>query len=85
MSPLGQEGMATQDQLRAARALCGLSQGQLAEIIGVSTKTIKRAEGAASPPASHAAIAAIRAALERAGVEFLEENGGGPGVRLRKE
>lgn len=29
-------------------------------------------------------LAAIRAALESAGVEFIEENGGGPGVRLRK-
>lgn len=29
-------------------------------------------------------IAAIRAALEAAGVEFIEQNGGGPGVRLRK-
>jgi hypothetical protein len=29
-------------------------------------------------------LAAIRAALEAAGVEFIEENGGGPGVRLRK-
>jgi hypothetical protein len=27
---------------------------------------------------------AIRRALEAAGVEFIEENGGGPGVRLRK-
>lgn len=29
-------------------------------------------------------LAPIRAALEAAGVEFIEENGGGPGVRLRK-
>jgi len=29
-------------------------------------------------------IAAIRAALESAGVEFIAENGGGAGVRLRK-
>jgi hypothetical protein len=29
-------------------------------------------------------IAAIRAALEAAGVEFIAENGGGPGVRLKK-
>lgn len=33
---------------------------------------------------SKGAIAAIRAALEAAGVEFIEENGGGAGVRLRK-
>lgn len=33
----------------------------------------------------HATLAAIRAALEAAGVEFIAENGGGAGVRLRKE
>jgi hypothetical protein len=27
---------------------------------------------------------AVRRALETAGVEFIDENGGGPGVRLRK-
>ena len=30
------------------------------------------------------AITAIRRALENAGIEFIDENGGGPGVRLRK-
>jgi hypothetical protein len=34
-------------------------------------------------PATGHSIAAIRAALEAAGVEFIAENGGGPGVRLR--
>jgi hypothetical protein len=29
-------------------------------------------------------LAALRKALESAGVEFIDENGGGPGVRLRK-
>jgi transcriptional regulator with XRE-family HTH domain len=62
-----------------------MSQSDLAERLGLSTKTIKRAEGSGSPPASAAAVAAIRAALETAGAEFIPENGGGPGVRLRKE
>ena len=35
-------------------------------------------------PVSAATIAAIHASLEIAGIEFIEENGGGPGVRLRK-
>ena len=76
--------MTTADQLRAARALKGLSQGELAEMVGVSTKTVKRAEGSGKPAASADAVAAIRAALEAAGVEFIAENGGGPGVRLVK-
>ena len=77
--------MATPDQIRAARALIGMSQAALGAMVRLSTKTIKRAEGSGSPPASAAAVAAIRAALEAAGVEFISENGGGPGVRLRKK
>lgn len=46
--------------------------------------TVKRAEGSGKPPASADAVAAIRAALEAAGVEFIAENGGGPGVRLNR-
>jgi hypothetical protein len=47
--------------------------------------TIKRAEGAADKTSMTAANdLAVRRAFEAAGVEFLEENGEGPGVRLRK-
>jgi hypothetical protein len=35
-------------------------------------------------PVTPANEAALRKALEAAGVEFIDENGGGPGVRLRK-
>ena len=76
--------MASPDQLRAARALLGKSQPEVAIAAGVSTMTLKRAEGSGQPPASREAIAAIRAALETAGVIFVEENGEGPGVRLKK-
>lgn len=69
-------------QIRAGRALVGLSQADLAELAGVSERTIKRIEiGDTVRPSS---IEAIRSALERRGVEFIAENGGGPGVRLRK-
>ncbi|XOJ29098.1 helix-turn-helix domain-containing protein [Paracoccus sp. SJTW-4] len=71
-------------QLRAARGLCGLSQAALAEASGVSAMTVKRAEGSGRPYPSEAAIAAIRAALEAAGVEFIDANGGGVGVRLKR-
>jgi predicted transcriptional regulator len=76
--------MPTPEQIRAARALLGLSQPQIAEMTGFSTMTIKRAEGAGQPPASESTVDAIRIALEKAGVIFVEENGEGPGVRLRK-
>lgn len=76
--------MATPEQIRAARALLGWSQPQVAKDAGVSAMTVKRAEGSGKPPASADAVAAIRAALEVAGVEFIAENGGGAGVRLRE-
>lgn len=80
-----EEALVTADQLRAARALLGLSQGKLAERTGLSSMTIKRAEGAGKPPPSGATIETIRSVLESAGVEFIPENGGGAGVRLRNE
>lgn len=46
--------------------------------------TVKRAEGVGLPYPSSDTIAAIRAALEAAGVIFVAGNGEGAGVRLRK-
>jgi transcriptional regulator with XRE-family HTH domain len=77
--------MTTPAQLRAARALLGASQPEIASLSGLSTMTIKRAEGAGQPAASAEAMAKVRAALEAAGVEFIPENGGGAGVRLKKD
>lgn len=65
-------------------ARSGLSLGvrELAEAAQVSTNTITRFEkGEELRPRT---VEAIRSALEAAGVEFIAENGGGPGVRLRK-
>lgn len=73
------------NQLRAARALLDLSQAKVAALASVSVPTVKRAEGSGKLAASADAVAAIRAALEAAGVVFLPENGNGPGVALRKE
>lgn len=75
----------TTAQLRAARALLRMPADRLAELAGVSLVTIRRAEAQDGPvrmmPANQEAI---RRALEAAGVEFIPENGGGPGVRLGK-
>lgn len=76
--------MTTSDQIRAGRALKGLSQTALAKAAGVSTMTVKRAEGSGKPFPSADTIQAMREALESAGVEFIEENGGGAGVRLKR-
>jgi transcriptional regulator with XRE-family HTH domain len=71
--------------MKAARALLGWSQRQLAKASGVSAPTIKRLESQTGALGGRADTAArIVAALESAGVEFIAANGGGPGVRLRK-
>jgi transcriptional regulator with XRE-family HTH domain len=76
--------MSTPAQIRAARALMGLSQAEVAERAGISVPTIKRAEADHGIRVSADVMAAIRRVLERAGVIFVEENGEGAGVRLRK-
>lgn len=76
--------MTAPGQIRAGRALLGLSQAELAERAEVSTMTIKRAEGAGQPMPSQATVQRIRSVLEAAGVVFIPENGGGAGVRSRK-
>lgn len=68
-------------QIRAARGLLGWSQAELAEAAKLSRPTIERAE---TKTVSETTIEAIRRALEKAGVIFVESNGDGPGVRLRK-
>lgn len=70
-------------QLRAARALLGWSQERLADVSGIPKRTIARLElGGVAP--QQRTTRAIRAALEAAGVKFIEQNGDGAGVRLRQ-
>jgi transcriptional regulator with XRE-family HTH domain len=72
-------------QLRAARALLRWSAVDLAKASKVGVATIRRVETIEGEiPVTAANRAALRVTLEAAGVEFIEENGGGPGVRLRK-
>jgi hypothetical protein len=75
----------TGSQIRAARALVRWSADDLAQQSTVSLRTIRRAELLESRTAmTPANDLSVRRALESAGVEFIDENGGGPGVRLRK-
>jgi len=75
----------TGEQIRAARALARLEQTDLAGKASVSVETIKRLEGMrGTVSAQMATVLAIKRALEAAGVIFIDENGEGPGVRLRK-
>ncbi len=75
----------TSAQLRAGRALVRWSAEDLARASAVSVTTIRRAELMEEQTSMTAPNdQAVRRSLEAAGVEFIEENGGGPGVRLKK-
>jgi len=70
-------------QCRAARGLLAWSQQKLADAAGVGIVTVHQFEAGTSEP-RRATLQVIRQAFEAAGVEFIEENGGGSGVRFRE-
>jgi len=65
-----------------ARAALRLGVRDVADMASVSPNTVSRIE--ADMPANSSTLSALRRALEDAGIEFISENGGGPGVRLKK-
>jgi DNA-binding XRE family transcriptional regulator len=76
----------TGEQLRAARAMARMEQADLARLANVSVDTIKRLEKTIGPVSANiVTIYAVLEVLGLAGIEFIAENGGGPGVRLRKD
>ena len=78
--------MITGSQIRAARALVRWSVEELAKRANVGVMTIRRAEAVDDYPSMLPNNAnAIRKALESAGVEFIAENGGGPGIRSARK
>lgn len=73
----------SKEQCRAARALIGWNQDELAAASRITKKTIADFErGARTPHLKNLEI--IKATLEKAGIIFIQENGEGPGVRLKK-
>ncbi|WP_082646032.1 helix-turn-helix domain-containing protein [Bradyrhizobium valentinum] len=72
-------------QIKAARALLGWAQDDLAARSGLSAPTIKRLEAADGELGGRAETReAVLSALREGGIEFIPENGGGIGVRLAK-
>ena len=81
--------MITSAQLRAARALLGIDQRQLAEIAELSVPTIQRMEGSGTVIRGHVeSLMKLITALDSAGIELISENDisnrGGQGVRLKE-
>lgn len=72
-------------QIKAARALLAWSQREFAKASGISEPTIARLESSDGAIGGRAeTIEKLVAALKKAGVEFIPENGGGAGVRMAK-
>jgi hypothetical protein len=80
----GTSMLVTGNQLKAARALIGLEQADLAEAAGVHVNTIRKMDwkGAGEITSGADIVRKVQLALEAAGVEFL--NHGQPGVQLRR-
>ena len=73
-------------QLKAARALIGWEQKDLAEAAGVAIGTVRRMEsGDGNIRGNMETVRKVQAALEAGGIEFIPEKNGGPGVRLTKD
>ncbi|MGI4797662.1 MAG: helix-turn-helix domain-containing protein [Janthinobacterium lividum] len=68
---------------RAARSLVDWTQDQLAKESRVGSSTVRNFEAGRSVPVVNN-LGAMQSALEGAGVEFIPENGGGAGVRMKK-
>ena len=75
--------MLSPSQCRAARGLLDWTQQELADAARIGVATVRLFEGEAAE-ARPATLAVLRQAFESAGVQFIDENGGGPGLRLRK-
>jgi len=74
------------NQIKAARALIGIEQSELAEKAGVSINTVRNMEarGMEVVRVRLETLFRVQHALKAAGVIFVAENGEGPGVRLKK-
>ena len=76
--------MITAEQIRAGRALARLDQSVLARLAGISVETVKRLERLRGPISANTSTeAAIRRVFSEMGIAFIDENGGGFGVRFK--
>ena len=77
--------MITSGQIKAARALLGMTATKLAELSGVAYTTIVRLESSSGVPSGQVkTLDAVQKALEKAGIEFIGTPDDRPGVRLKK-
>ena len=73
----------TSAQVRMARAALNWTVRQLADATGLHRNTITNIE-VGRYAGDEKSLKVIQTVLSRAGVQFIDEDGGGPGVRLRR-
>ena len=77
--------MVSSSQIRAARGLLGISAIELAQLSGVTWRTVQRFESANGvPPSRSGTLERVKVALEQAGIDFIGDPLRSPGVRLRQ-
>ena len=77
--------MITSGQIKAARALLGLTVVELAKLAGIGFTTMVRMESADGVPAGNVkTLTAVKTAVEKAGIEFIGTPESGAGVRWKK-
>ena len=78
--------MITSGQIKAARALVGITATRLAELSGVAYTTVVRMESSDGIPSGQVkTLDALQKALEEAGIEFIGSPEEGAGVRWRSK
>ena len=77
--------MISSSQIRAARGMLGISAAELANMAGVTWKTVQRFESVNGvPPSRSGTLERVKEALEQQGIEFLGDPIRSPGVRLKR-
>jgi len=78
-----QDETLTSEQIRAARAVTGLSIRSLAELSGISVSSIKRYEAASGVPnASKGHLSVLKQVYEAHGIQFIGSPDDSPGIRV---
>ena len=76
--------MITSGQIKAARAMLGLTVAEMAKLAGIGFTTMVRLESADGVPAGNVkTLTAVKSAIEKAGIEFLGSPEEGAGVRWK--
>jgi hypothetical protein len=81
-SPLGELRQITSAEFLQARKLCHRTPKRVCRELGIARATLLKAENPLNTTTSRYLASKLRAYYEAAGVEFIEANGGGPGVRM---